>query len=123
MINIEPKSEMYQLKHRNVGRKLGTRDITRRKHAKFTKQYTRRKKFVKMGATSSKPPSRIPASARKKVTTMALRGSSPFLVPCLKNPKHGKISSRAIACKILAEPNIEPKAVERHAVATPSTMK
>ena len=31
--------------------------------------------------------------------------------------------SRARACMMRAEPNIEPRAVERHAVAMPSTTK
>ena len=57
------------------------------------------------------------------MSTSARRGSSPCAEPFEKIRSGGKIWSRARACMMRAEPNIEPRAVERQAVAMPSTTK
>eukprot|EP00967_Tisochrysis_lutea_P148949 scaffold285375_cov31-Tisochrysis_lutea.AAC.3 len=68
------------------------------------------------------PPISSPLCASVHVRHRARRGSSPLRAPCAKKLR-GSRRSRAIAWRMRAEPNMEPSAVERHAVATPSTTK
>eukprot|EP00965_Chrysotila_dentata_P049181 1631249-Pleurochrysis_carterae.AAC.2 len=76
-----------------------------------------------MGATASRSPMNMPSCAMRYERTTARRGSSPAVAPAAKKRTNGKRLSRAMACRMRAEPNMEPSAVERHAAVTPNTTK